>query len=232
MVTYTIAGGATPVAPSSLTATTVSTSQINLAWTDNATNETGFEIDRATNSSFTGASLTTLTAGSHASTGATRYQSTGSTEGMTYYYRVRATIDGTTDSTNSNTASAAISAVDVRWNGATGNVWAAGVGNWKNTVDGSPTNYIDGVGTVFDDTATGLTADISTNDVTPTSVTFNNTNKSFTVTGSKGIAGATTTVTKTGAGTVTLSSANTYGGVTAMDEGTIILSRRRHEPRT
>ena len=83
---------------------------------------------------------------------------------------------------------------------------------------------------MFDDTATGLTADISTNDVTPTSVTFNNTNKSFTVTGSKGIAGATTTVTKTGAGTVTLSSANTYGGVTAMDEGTIILQGAAMNP--
>ena len=35
----------TPAAPSGLSATAVSSSQINLAWTDNANNETGFKIE-------------------------------------------------------------------------------------------------------------------------------------------------------------------------------------------
>src|SRR5882724_1773994 len=39
----------TPAAPSNLTATAVSSSQINLAWTDNASNETGFKIERCQN---------------------------------------------------------------------------------------------------------------------------------------------------------------------------------------
>ena len=37
-----------PTAPSGLTATAVSSSQINLSWTDNSNNETGFKIDQAT----------------------------------------------------------------------------------------------------------------------------------------------------------------------------------------
>jgi hypothetical protein len=37
-----------PLAPSNLTGTVVSTTQINLSWTDNATNETGYKIERKT----------------------------------------------------------------------------------------------------------------------------------------------------------------------------------------
>jgi hypothetical protein len=57
--TYTPATGSTPTptptftptpatlaAPSNLTATTVSDVQINLAWTDNSTNEKGFKVKR------------------------------------------------------------------------------------------------------------------------------------------------------------------------------------------
>ena len=74
-----------PVAPSGLSATSISSSQINLSWTDNATNETGFKIERKTGSGGTYAQIAT--------TGAdvTTYNDTGLTEGTTYFYRVRAT---------------------------------------------------------------------------------------------------------------------------------------------
>ena len=39
---------AIPVAPTNLTGTVQSTTQINLSWTDNSTNETGFKIERRT----------------------------------------------------------------------------------------------------------------------------------------------------------------------------------------
>jgi len=92
-----------PAAPSNLTATAVSSSQINLTWADNSSNETGFAIDVATSSSFTGA--TTLTVGANV-TGA---GISGLAAGTTYYFRVRAT-NGAGASANSGTASATTTA--------------------------------------------------------------------------------------------------------------------------
>jgi hypothetical protein len=90
-----------PAAPSGLTATTISTSQINLSWTNNANNQTGFQIDQATSSDFT-QNLTTVTVGANTTT----YSAMGLTSFTTYYYRVRA-INSAGDSSNTSTASAA-----------------------------------------------------------------------------------------------------------------------------
>ena len=43
-----LAAHAAPKAPTNLVTTAVSTNQINLSWTDNANNETGFKIERKT----------------------------------------------------------------------------------------------------------------------------------------------------------------------------------------
>ena len=48
---------ASPAAPSNVTATPVSTSQVNLQWTDNSTNEEGFEVERCTGSGCSNFSL-------------------------------------------------------------------------------------------------------------------------------------------------------------------------------
>ena len=106
----------------------------------------------------------------------------------------------------------------VHWTGAASTTWstATGSGNWKKTSDNSAADYANGVAVIFDDTATGLTADISAADVSPSSVVFNNSTKNFTVTGTKGIAGATG-ILKQGTGKVTLSSVNSYTGVTTVD---------------
>ncbi len=89
-----------PAAPTDLVATTISTSQINLAWKDNATNETDFEIERSTDgNNFT--KIATVTANT------TTYQNTGLTENTKYYYRVRAyNKTANTYSGYSNTANA------------------------------------------------------------------------------------------------------------------------------
>lgn len=76
---------ATPAAPSGLAGTTVSTSAVNLTWTDNSANETGFKLDRATNAAFT-QNLVTTTLGANV----TATSVTGLATGTTYYFRLRA----------------------------------------------------------------------------------------------------------------------------------------------
>jgi subtilisin family serine protease/regulation of enolase protein 1 (concanavalin A-like superfamily) len=75
-----------PAAPSGLTATAASSSQINLSWTDNSTNETGFQIERSTDQG--NFSLIATVA-----TNLTSYADTGRAPSTTYYYRIRAIAD-------------------------------------------------------------------------------------------------------------------------------------------
>jgi hypothetical protein len=72
-----------PAKPVSFTATAVSSSQINLAWTDQSGNETDFELE----SSADGVNFTPLaTLGANV----TSYPHTGLNAGAMYYYRLRA----------------------------------------------------------------------------------------------------------------------------------------------
>jgi Fibronectin type III domain len=80
----TLSGGALPPEPSGLTATASSTTQIDLAWQDNSSNEDGFQIEQAPGST---ASFTLIaTVGPNV----TSYSSTGLTANTGYSYRVRA----------------------------------------------------------------------------------------------------------------------------------------------
>ncbi len=88
----------TPIAPSGLTATPVSATQINLSWTDNSSNETGFKIERKTG---TGSFSQIATVGA----GVQTYNNTGLTAATTYSYQVYA-YNGSGNSAYSNTASA------------------------------------------------------------------------------------------------------------------------------
>ena len=75
--------GSPPAAPTNLTARGVSSSQIDLSWTDNSNNEEGFEIERSTDRvNFT---WVATVGGSR-----TSYSDTGRSPGVTCYYRVRA----------------------------------------------------------------------------------------------------------------------------------------------
>lgn len=94
-------GGTTvtpPLAPSLLTAAPVSASQINLLWTDNAADETGFRIERSTSG---GAFAEIAVAGPNV----TAWSNTGLTGNTNYAYRVRTTNSGG-NSAYSNTAQA------------------------------------------------------------------------------------------------------------------------------
>lgn len=87
-----------PSAPVGMTATAMSTSQINLTWADTSDNETGFRIERSTS----GGAFTQIAT---VSAGVTTYSNTGLTAGTTYAYRVVA-YNSAGSSAASNTASA------------------------------------------------------------------------------------------------------------------------------
>ncbi len=73
-----------PTAPSGLSASVASASQLNLSWRDNSSTETLFRIERKIGAAGTYAEITTVAAD------ITTYSDTGLTAGTTYYYRVRA----------------------------------------------------------------------------------------------------------------------------------------------
>ena len=93
-------GTTAPAAPTNLTATAASATQINLNWLDNSNNETGFIIERCTGAGCSNFALVTTTAAN-----ATTYNDGGRASGTTYTYRVRATNAGV-DSANTLSASA------------------------------------------------------------------------------------------------------------------------------
>src|SRR5262249_14111231 len=73
---------APPAAPSNLTATAASSSQINLTWIDNSNTEDGFKIERLSGGTWT----EVATVGANV----TSWSDSGLTAGTTYTYRVRA----------------------------------------------------------------------------------------------------------------------------------------------
>ena len=79
-------GGLVLAAPTNLTATAVSPTQINLAWTDNSNGEDGFLIERCTG----GGNCTNFIQIAQTSAGVTAFATTGLSPGTFYTYRVRA----------------------------------------------------------------------------------------------------------------------------------------------
>lgn len=95
-------GGELLAAPATLAASVNGSAAIDLTWTDNSSNETGFEVWRKTDIGGTYVLITTTTAN------ATSYQDTPSMlTGDEYFYQVRAT-EGTYYSTHTAEASALI----------------------------------------------------------------------------------------------------------------------------
>ena len=88
-----------PAAPGNLAATLTGPTSVNLSWTDNSSNETGFIIERSTDG--VNFSLVTTTAPN-----VTGYIDSTVSPATTYTYRVRAT-NGTGDSANSNLSTVA-----------------------------------------------------------------------------------------------------------------------------
>ncbi|MBN1669829.1 MAG: fibronectin type III domain-containing protein [Kiritimatiellae bacterium] len=97
---FTVTGSVVtpPAAPGSLTAASLSASQIKVNWSDNSNNETGFKLERSLNGS-TWSQITQPAAN------ATTYTDSGLAAATKYYYRVRA-YNSAGDSGYSNVGSA------------------------------------------------------------------------------------------------------------------------------
>ena len=91
--------GVPPVAPTDLTADSQTSGQVSLGWTDNSSNEDGFEVERSSDSGATWSLLAKVAADSPS------YIDTAVSSGTTYDYRVRA-YNGSGYSDYSNTVSA------------------------------------------------------------------------------------------------------------------------------
>jgi hypothetical protein len=83
-----------PAAPSQLSATAPSSTQVRLTWTDTASNETGFHIERSLNG-------TTFQQVASVGGNVTTYTDPNRTAGTLYYYRVRAYNTGGTSAYSS-----------------------------------------------------------------------------------------------------------------------------------
>lgn len=99
-----------PATPTGLTATAVSANQIDLTWTDQATNETGYRVERSSGGGFTAVALLPASA--------SRYSDAGLPPATTFSYRVKAT-SAAGDSAYSNVATATTAAgAPPAWTGA------------------------------------------------------------------------------------------------------------------
>ena len=126
-------GGSAP--PTGLTATAASASSIQLAWTDNATDETGYIVERSPVSGSGFSQIATLAAG------AVSFTDTGLASSTAYFYQVRAT-NSVGNSTASNEASATTTAGDSGvWTSLTNGNWSAS-GNWLNGIMAEGTDNI------------------------------------------------------------------------------------------
>lgn len=168
-----------------------------------------------------------LLSGTHALMGYTSSSGTGTFSGSPFTLGPRST--GTLVS--SATAMSLVVAGDRPiWTGLDGSNWQVGATgaskNWKLQSATTSTDYLSGDNVLFDDSASGSsTISISGANVSPAATTFNNTTKSYTVasSGGFGITGSGP-VNKSGAGTVTFASSNSYTGLTTITGGAISIS--------
>jgi fibronectin-binding autotransporter adhesin len=206
---------APPVPPSALSAVAVGAFQINLSWTDNSSDENAFRIERSlTPSNFT---LLTINAANDIN-----YSDTTVSPNTTYYYRVSGTnLAGVSAYSNTNSATTTPPPTSLTWRGdGAGNVWdTGGAVNWS---DGANlVVFNDGAAITFDQTGSNNTPIAVMGTVQPNSVTVNAT-KSYTF-GGVGILGGSMALTKSGSGTLTINTTNTFSGGVSVNSGVVSL---------
>ena len=108
------------------------------------------------------------------------------------------------------------------WSPETSHQWNTTDQNWLQ--DGHRYRYKDGVTVVFDDTGKGGVVELE-GDYAPGEVQVNNSaENAYTFTGSGKITGESTKLIKMGSGTLTIQTANSYGGGTTINAGTLVVA--------
>ncbi len=207
--------GAPPLAPSNLVATAIGAFRIDLIWSDNASDETGFLLERSTNNTVFAPIASTAQ-------NLTNYSDPGLLPSTTYYYRLRATnIAGFSAYTPTASATTAATPPFLIWRGgASSNLWDLGVtANWS---DGSNVVVFgNGADVTFDDSGSNSPSLSLSGTLQPDSLTFNAT-KSYTLGGS-GLLSGGMSVVKSNGGTLTINTTNTFTGGVTLNAGALTL---------
>jgi autotransporter-associated beta strand protein len=199
-----------PAAPTGLTALPGNGS-VTLLWASSS-GATSYNVKRSNTSGSGYVTITNLTG--------TSWLDTGLANGTTYYYVVSA-IGAAGEGTNSPEVSAtpSVSAAAYIWSGAVNGNWDTSTANWLN--NGSSATYQNGFPVIFDDTILSNAAVSLPATRAPSAVIFNNSVKSYIISGN-GI-GGTCGITLFGNGIVTLNGTNTFTGGTTLNNGTLVL---------
>ncbi len=197
-----------PPVPLNLTATP-GNGRATLRW-NAALSASGYKLWRSTTS---GGGYAQIGSPSGAS-----YLDLAVTNGTAYYYVVSATNNLGVSATSAE-AGATPHLITVVWSGALNNIWDSTSTNWLD--GGAPTLYQDADTVIFDDSLAGVSSISIPAAVTPLQLTVSNNAAAYVIGGSP-IAG-TGSLVKSGYGTLTLNSANTFGGGTTNNGGNINL---------
>jgi len=199
-----------PAAPTGLTALPGNGS-VTLLWAASS-GATSYSVKRSTTSGSGYVTITNLSS--------TSWLDTGLANGTTYYYVVSA-IGAAGEGTNSAQVSAtpSLSAAAYLWSGAVNGTWDTSTANWLN--NGSSATYQNGFPVIFDDSVLSNTTVSLPATRSPSAVIFNNSVKSYSVSGN-GIGGACG-ITLFGNSIVTLNGTNTFTGGTTLNNGTLVL---------
>ncbi len=113
------------------------------------------------------------------------------------------------------------SAALLTWTGSVNGTWDTVAGNWK--LNGSAEVFVPPDSALFDDTATSTAITVA-GPLTSGTTTFVNSTKNFTLASTGGGLASSSVLLKSGAGTLTLSTANTFTGGTTVAGGTLALA--------